>query len=269
MKKLRHFGTLLLLATVVSLVLRGQTTPPPPAPTIDRIGFPSGYQTNFKLLYVFDRPDNNQIRVIYGNDLAASVKVDQSFFFPYGSVLVMETWRTKRDSAGVVLPDENGRFQKDTLQAIFVMRKDPGFGEEYQQNRNGEWEYVAYRPDGTYLNAPQNTGGCAVCHLQAGQAKDWVFRASLYFSKANGAVPTGVIQHYAFVPATLRVKAGSSFSLYNYDEVEHTFTANDGSFDSKALIPGSSFSVNLKNAGEVEFHCTIHPTMRGKIVVEP
>jgi hypothetical protein len=243
--------------------------PPPPAPTIDRIGFPAGYQTDYKLLYVFDRPDNNQIRIVYGNDLAASVKADQAYFFPYGSVLVMETWRAKRDSQGNIELDENGRFQKDTLGGIFVMRKDPGFGEDYKQNRNGEWEYVAYKLDGTHLTPPQNTGGCAVCHLQAGQSKDWVFRASLYFANPSGAVPTSIIQHYTFVPGTIRMKAGSTLSIYNYDEVAHTFTANNMSFDSKEITPGGSFAVTFKDHGEIEYHCSIHPAMKGKIVVEP
>jgi hypothetical protein len=73
------------------------------------------------------------------------------------------------------------------------MRKEKGFGVDYGPNRNGEWEYVAYHPDGTYQTMPQNSFSCAICHLQAGQGKDWVFRAALHFDNANGAVPTGII----------------------------------------------------------------------------
>lgn len=47
------------------------TSQPPSAPAVDRVGFPTGYQ-NWKLLYVFDRPDNKTVRTVYGNDLAAS-----------------------------------------------------------------------------------------------------------------------------------------------------------------------------------------------------
>src|SRR5215831_7912410 len=58
-------STLLVTAT---WFIRAQTLP---APTIDRVGFPSGYQTSFTKLLTVDRPDNGQIRVIYGNSMAA------------------------------------------------------------------------------------------------------------------------------------------------------------------------------------------------------
>lgn len=60
----------------------------PPAPTVDRVGFPAGYQ-NWTLLYTFDRPDNKQVRIIYGNVLAASAVRGGEFDYPQGSILVM------------------------------------------------------------------------------------------------------------------------------------------------------------------------------------
>src|SRR5262249_4769225 len=157
---LTSLGVLQLLA--VTLALYGQT---PPAPTVDRVGFPEGYEKNFTYLYTVDRPDSGQIRVIYGNATAAAVKPGQPF--DYGSVLLFESWTSKRDTGNNILLDEKGRFIKNTLGTIFVQRKEKGYGVEYQQNRNGEWEYVAYRPDKTYATTPQNSGSCAVCHLQA------------------------------------------------------------------------------------------------------
>src|SRR6266545_3854847 len=114
----------------------------PPAPKVDRVGFPEGYQTNFELLYVFDRPDNKSVRSVYGNAFAASVRFGGQANYPYGSIIVMETQRALQDAQGVPIVDEFGRFQKDPNGAvtIFVMRKEKGFGEEYKENRNGEWE---------------------------------------------------------------------------------------------------------------------------------
>jgi plastocyanin len=238
-----------------------------PAPTTDRVGFPEGYRS-WKQLFAFDRPDNRQVRVIYGNAVAAQVRPDQPFFWPYGSVLVMETWRARQDSAGVPILDENGRFVRDALTGIFVMRKEGGFGVDYRENRTGEWEYVAYREDRTHQTTPQNSGACAACHVQAGQVKDWVFRASLFFHGGSGAVPDGVIQHYKFLPGTTRIPLGSAFTLYNSDEVEHTWSALDGSFESGTLPAGRSHSVIFNRRGEYDFVCRLHPTMRGKIIVE-
>jgi hypothetical protein len=159
-----------------------QTTPtaipptPGPAPKTDRVGYPEGYQENF----------NKQVRAVYANDKAMQVKDGQPF--PYGSILVMETWRTKQDAAGNIEKDANGRYVRDTLTGIFVMRKEPGFGTDYQQQRTGEWEYVAFRPDKTYSSPPERTNACAACHLQVSDAsKDWVARSNLFFQSVASA----------------------------------------------------------------------------------
>ncbi|MDZ8053997.1 MAG: cytochrome P460 family protein [Aulosira sp. ZfuVER01] len=148
-----------------------------PAPQIDRVGFPENYQNAFKLIYVVDRPDNQQVRVICGNDIAAAVKPGKTF--PYGSVFVMEIYHAKQDANGNILKDEQGQYIREALTAIFVHRKEKGFGADYLSDRSGEWEYIGYRPDKTYLPnaAPGKTNACASCHLrQAGKAEDYVFR---------------------------------------------------------------------------------------------
>ncbi|WP_339378226.1 cytochrome P460 family protein [Calothrix sp. NIES-2100] len=153
------------------------TSVPGPAPRIDRVGFPKNYQNAFKLIYVVDRPDNKQVRVICGNEIAAAVKPGQ--LFPYGSVFVMEIYRAKQDPDGNVVKDEKGQYIRETLTAIYVHRKEKGFGADYLENRTGEWEYIGYRPDQTYLpnGAPGKTNACAACHLKlAGQSEDYVFR---------------------------------------------------------------------------------------------
>ncbi len=74
------------------------TPTPRPAPATDRVGYPDNYQNTFRLLYIIDRGPAGQVRVICGNDIAASrAKGDP---FPYGSVIAMENWRAKRDASG-------------------------------------------------------------------------------------------------------------------------------------------------------------------------
>src|SRR6516164_7171149 len=85
----------------------------PPAPTVDRVGFPTDYQ-HWNLLYVFDRPDNKSVRTVYGNAAAAATTPNDIFAYPYGSIVVMETWGALLDSSGNPLLDGNGRFQKDS-----------------------------------------------------------------------------------------------------------------------------------------------------------
>ena len=239
-----------------------------PGPTEDRVGFPEGYQTKFKALYVFDRPDNRNQRVIYGNEQAASAEPGQPF--PYGSIIVMETWRIQTDANNNPVLDALGRFQPTTLNAIFVARKERGFGEAYQHVRNGEWEYVAYRPDKTYQTMPQNSGACARCHLQAGVGKDWQFRMSLYFAKAGGDLPASTMQHYRFLPGDIAVKSGERVTWYNDDEIEHRIVLdNYPAFDSGNMKQGASYSLIFSGPpAEYNYHCSIHPKMRGKVVVK-
>jgi plastocyanin len=258
-------GLLVVIVTLM-LSLRVGQAQVDPGPEEDRVGFPEGYQENFKLLYAFDRFDNRQVRVVYGNEQAASVKRDEPF--PYGSIIAMETRRAEVDPiTGQVLLDEEGRYRPGELTAIFVSRKEQGFGEAYQHNRNGEWEYVAYRPDGTYLTPPPQSASCARCHLQAGPTKDWQFRISLYVNAASGAVPTGVMQHYVFSPNVLGAKAGETVTWYNDDEVAHRI-AVAGS-DSGEMPQGASFRQRFPEAGKFIFRCLIHPAMQGVVYVYP
>jgi plastocyanin len=185
----------------------------------------------------------------------------------------METWRALQDSSGNPVLNASGRFQKDpaAMPTIFAMKKCMGCGVDYGPNRNGEWEYVAYHPDGTYQTAPQNSFSCAICHLQTSQWKDWVFRGGLYFDNASGAVPSGVIKDYTFVPGTMHAKPGSTITLYNADVVAHAL-ADDatGGFSSAQIKAGSSVTLYFGNTPfEWDFHCSIHPTMKGRIIVDP
>lgn len=148
----------------------------------DRVGLPENYQQRLGTFYVFDRSDNRQVRHVFGNAPALAARQGQRF--PYGSILVMETWRARLGADNQPELDASGRYQKDELTGIFVMRKEPGFGAKYGPDRTGEWEYVAYRPDGQISTAPARSQACAQCHLVASDGqKDWVIRANLFFAQ--------------------------------------------------------------------------------------
>jgi plastocyanin len=256
---------------------RPPSATPRPAPTEDRVGFPEGYRENFKLLFILDRPDNRQVRVICGNDAAASVKPGETF--PYGSVLVMENYRARRDSKGNAVLDDKGHFIRESLNAIFVMRKERDFGLDYQAERSGEWEYIAYREDKKFQTTPQNTAACASCHLkQAGESKDFVFRTAFFFDSEKAMVPPPVGENevniflYAYLPQTLTVKVGTTVKWINNDEAEHNVEARDKSFISdmlktKNIKPGDSFSYTFTKAGTYNYICGNHSGMTARVEV--
>jgi hypothetical protein len=252
-----------------------------PAPTVDRVGFPSGYKDTYKLFYVFDNYQNRQIRAVYGNPIAATVSPGQVFNFPYGSILLFESYSVQENATGEPLLDRNGRFIPNAFTTIFVMRKERGFGADYRELRNGEWEYVAYRPDGTYATPPSGTGNCALCHLTGGALSlspgstpigaqwDYVFRPDLYFGSGSGAVPNGVLQHYVFVPSTIHAHPGETITVYNSDQLLHRIVADNGSFDTGVMVPGSSFTVKAGDTGTViSYHCVLHSRVKGQVVVD-
>jgi plastocyanin len=85
-------------------------------------------------------------------------------------------------------------------------------------------------------------------------------------------VPAVSIKNMAFSPATLTVKAGTTVTWTNDDTASHTIVSNDGSavvYKSSVLATGASFPFTFKDAGTYSYHCGIHPSMKGIIVVQP
>ena len=75
------------------------------------------------------------------------------------------------------------------------------------------------------------------------------------------------IDSFAFVPATLTVRAGSTVTWTNHDEEPHTVAASDGSFHSPGMGTGGKFSHTFATAGTFDYVCSIHPMMHGTVVV--
>lgn len=76
------------------------------------------------------------------------------------------------------------------------------------------------------------------------------------------------IHAMAFDPSSLVVAPGDRVTWRNEDLVAHTATA-DGRFDSGELPAGKSYTVTLREPGEVRYRCTLHPTMLGTLEVRP
>jgi plastocyanin len=76
------------------------------------------------------------------------------------------------------------------------------------------------------------------------------------------------IADFEFQPTPLRVGAGTRVVFANRSSVAHTATQNGRGFDTGTIKPGKAASVTFRRAGTYLFHCSIHPFMHGKIVVE-
>jgi plastocyanin len=79
------------------------------------------------------------------------------------------------------------------------------------------------------------------------------------------------IPEIAFEPADITVKAGTTVTWTNSDDIPHTVTKEGGpgaEFDSGDLDPGSTFEQTFDAAGKVDYVCTIHPGQAGTVTVK-
>lgn len=76
-----------------------------------------------------------------------------------------------------------------------------------------------------------------------------------------------MINHFVFEPKEITVSAGTKVVWSHNDNVTHTIVSS-GLFESQAMKRGDEFSFTFDKAGEYAYHCGIHPSMTGKIIVK-
>ncbi len=140
----------------------------------DKVAFPQDYAKG--VLYgTVDRPDNKQYRELYVSPPAALDAARKGEALPSGTVLTMVQYAAKLDGAGNPEKDAGGRFIKTNVVGYTVMEKRAGWGAEYPESqRNGEWEYQAFKADKT-PNPAANLTACFTCHKPLGEKVDFVF----------------------------------------------------------------------------------------------
>lgn len=77
------------------------------------------------------------------------------------------------------------------------------------------------------------------------------------------------IQNFAFSPASVTVKKGTTVTWTNKDSVTHTVTETDSQAgpSSGDVNPGSSYSFTFNTPGTYHYHCSIHTEMVGTVTV--
>ena len=73
---------------------------------------------------------------------------------------------------------------------------------------------------------------------------------------------------YSFSPARVEVKRGTTVSWINDDEITaHTVYDSNGLFASQLIQPKGKFSFTFDAVGTYSYQCSIHPWMKGEVVV--
>lgn len=86
-------------------------------------------------------------------------------------------------------------------------------------------------------------------------------------TEAAGQVHIVEIVNFGFAPEKLTIKAGDHVKFINKDEVGHSATADDDSFDTGLLDQNKAQVVTFSQDGEFSYFCLPHPGMKGTIVV--
>jgi plastocyanin len=76
------------------------------------------------------------------------------------------------------------------------------------------------------------------------------------------------IDNFTFAPQRVTVKAGTTVTWTNNDDIPHTVASSTKAFKSKALDTDDKFSFTFTTAGVYDYFCSLHPHMTGTIVVE-
>jgi plastocyanin len=110
----------------------------------------------------------------------------------------------------------------------------------------------------------------AISAALIGAAVGSVLAGGVLFAKAQTAATAAVgIDNFTFNPQTVTVKAGTTVTWTNKDDIPHGIAATNNAFKrSQALDTDDSFSFTFTTPGIYQYFCYIHPHMTGSIVVE-
>lgn len=84
-----------------------------------------------------------------------------------------------------------------------------------------------------------------------------------------GPAVTVILDHNTFIPAEITVAPGTTVTWINTEDMPHTVVDQNKAFRSKTLVKDASFSFTFTTAGDYNYLCSIHPFMKGKVIVRP
>lgn len=125
------------------------------------------------------------------------------------------------------------------------------------------------------LSSGQRLGAAAAVALAAALVAASIVAASIAPAAGDPPPRTALragaaqvnIQNFSFRPGTLRIAQGKRVVFANRDRTAHTATRG-GSFNTGRIRGGQAASVRFGSRGTFRYHCMIHPSMRGKVVVQ-
>ena len=159
---------------------------------------------------------------------------------PYGSY---------QQPARPAMPPGYGAYPQPYMRGIPMQR--PMYGAPYPAQGGAMYPgYPPAYPQGRPQMNPQTSASAAA--TAAPEATD-------------AAVVT--IQQMRFNPPQVVIKQGGTVTWNQADRMPHDVTASDGSYASDRLRQGGMFNQTFDKPGTYDYYCSLHPNMRGQVVV--
>lgn len=136
----------------------------------------------------------------------------------------------------------------------------------YGSNWNKQIDDV---PDAFFRNYKQGGADIAVA-ADFNKANEMAAATDISRDKDLRAPKLVMIENNKFSEDTITINAGTAVKFLNTEMggMNHTATADDLSWGTGTLKSGESFTRYFKTAGTYTYFCSIHPSMRGTIVVQ-
>lgn len=130
---------------------------------------------------------------------------------------------------------------------------------------------VAVAPAPSLSSAPPVTTSISGRHQAAphatGHGSDPSTTDVVHAVARAAADPAVSIVDFSFSPGTTTIHVGDTITWTNSGQQPHTATASNGSFDTGILKHGASASHTFSQAGTFSYICSVHPYMKGTVVV--
>ena len=124
---------------------------------------PTNYRTTLDNYLISDRlGQEDQVISLFANEIARD-GVRANGELPYGSILVGEIYKAKKNQDGEVIDSAIGRRIPGELAAIVMMERREGWDAQYPDElKVGDWEFEVFSPSGE--NLARDTTACRECH---------------------------------------------------------------------------------------------------------
>ena len=185
-----------------------------------------------------------------------------------------------------IAPEFFGPFSQTLLVANFGDGKINAY-----DTCSGQWLGALADTDGKDLVLPglwalragngHNGGESGMLYFTAGLAGDGDVENHGLFGSIRPAPPTAAatappmpssvaadIRDLRFTPDPINLPVGGSLTWTNRDGFAHTVKGDSAPFASGVLNQNATFTQTFDTPGTYDYHCTLHPFMRAKVVVQ-